>query len=71
MKYDLEHVAEILGKLNVTTHDFEAIRLGRPGNEIRPLKVIFNDEQVASSCLKHERLLREPTLRLNEDLTIM
>lgn len=70
INHDLEQVAEILGKLDVSTRDFKAIRLGRPGNKIRPLKVLFNNENVASSCLKNRRLLRD-SIRLNADLTIM
>lgn len=71
INHDKTYINSILTKVNVKCDNFKAFRLGRQGNGSRPLKVIFDDPNLVSSCLKNRKLLADGDVRMRADLTLL
>ncbi|CAG9821972.1 unnamed protein product [Phaedon cochleariae] len=71
ISFDKQQCQKVLDSLNVQTEEFKVIRLGRPSNKPRPLKVFFLYNNIALACLKNKRKLlsQQSPIRLSADLT--
>lgn len=71
ISHDCAQITEILNQINVSNQEFKAVRLGKPQNRTRPLKVIFDDEKTVSCCLRNRRqLLKDSDIKIKADLTV-
>lgn len=66
---DLQIVGQIIEILGVTVDIRKTIRVGRRGNEDRPLKLLLSSREDVLKCLKSRGKLADSQYRLDSDLT--
>lgn len=72
ISHDTGKLNDILTKLGISPGEFKSFRLGRSGNQPRPLKVIFQSSDMAKQCLNVRKKLIELNLpaRICADMTV-
>ncbi|KAG5875030.1 hypothetical protein JTB14_008139 [Gonioctena quinquepunctata] len=73
ISHDIENAINILSPMEISSADIKVFRLGKPGNKPRPLKVIFDNEEAALTCIKNRRKVvsLNPNIRISADTYVI
>lgn len=68
---DLQAARQVIDSLEINTDIRRAIRMGRPGDNIRPLKLTLSSREDVLKCLRNRDKLKDTNFRISSDLTHM
>lgn len=71
--FDTTAVIQVLDKLEIGTiiTDIKVNRIGKVGDQPRPIRVVLQDSNMVLKCLKQKRKLGNQNVRISADLTFM